>query len=132
MDTSPTDTVRTAFQAFLKNDAKAVEDLIHPDLEWTFLDPSSPDPEPSTCYGRREIETASARWASMGLATELEEIDAHGDQVVVVLHAPGLDQFRDRKADDRNFHLVTVRGGKITVIRACRDRSEARKLAGLS
>ena len=68
----------------------------------------------------------------MGLAAELEELEGIGDKVVVILHAPGLDRFRARTADDRNFHLVTVRDGRVTAIRACYDRAEARSRAGLA
>jgi hypothetical protein len=70
-------------------------------------------------------------WASLGLETEVEELDGRGEKVVIILHAPGLDQFRARSASDRNFHVATVRQGRVRAIRACRDREEARGFAGL-
>ena len=69
------------------------------------------------------------RW---GCASELEEVVAAGDQVIVVMRTPGLDQHRGRRADDRTYDVVTVRDGRIVELHACRDHSEARSLAGIS
>ena len=124
--------VRRAFLAFLEEDLDALRLLVAPDLEWTYLDPSSPDPTPATCSGRGELERAAANWSRMALSTEIEELEARGDKVVVILHTPGLDGFRARRADDRNFHVVTVKEGAVSTIRACRDRLEARAHAGLA
>lgn len=130
MNRRPVDTVRSAFEAFLRQDLVVLGELVHPELEWTYLDPTAEEPTPATCHGRHELERAAARWARMGLATTVESLEQCGDKVLVVLHAPGLDGFRARKADDRNFHLVTVSEGRVTAIRACRDATEAETLAG--
>jgi len=132
LEIAPAETVRSAFEAFLRGDLTALQELVDVDLEWTYLDPTVEDPTPATCRGRQELEKATGQWAKMGLATQLEELDGVGDKVAVILHAPGLDRFRARAADDRNFHLVTVRGGKIIAMRACRDRTELRSRAGLA
>jgi hypothetical protein len=50
---------------------------------------------------------------------------------MVVLHAPGLDRQRAWSAADRNYLVLTVREGQITAMRACRDRDEASRVAGL-
>jgi hypothetical protein len=47
-------------------------------------------------------------------------------------HTPGIDEYRHRQADDRTYDIVTVRDGRIIGLHACRDRSEARSLAGIS
>jgi hypothetical protein len=52
--------------------------------------------------------------------------------VLVVIHRPGLDQLRVRQGDDRNYLVLTLDQDRITKMRACRDRAEARALAGLS
>lgn len=132
MALSPADTTRAAFQAFLHLDMQGLEAHIHPHLEWTFLDPSSPNPAPSTCYGRVEIEAAAARWKRMGLPTVIEAIESVGDHVVVVLYAAGLDRLRARAADDRNYYVATVHDAQITKLQACCDLAEARRLVGLS
>ena len=101
------------------------------DLEWTYLDPAMEEPIPATCRGRAELERAMGQWSSMGLVTQLEELEGLDDKVAVILYAPGLDRYRARSADDRNFHLVTVRDGKVVSMQACRDRVELRSQAGL-
>jgi hypothetical protein len=92
--------VRDAFDAFLRNDVAALRDLVHEDLDWTFLDPSSNDPTPETCHGREHLEQAAAKWAKMGLTTNFEELEKVNDDVGVILHAPGLDTLRARRAED--------------------------------
>ena len=44
---------------------------------------------------------------------------------------PGIGELRRQQADDRTYDIVTVRGGLIVGLTACRDRSEARSLAGI-
>ena len=57
---------------------------------------------------------------------------ASGDTVLVVIHLPGLDRLRIRPGNDRNYLVLTLDQGRITKMRACRDRAEARAVAGLS
>ncbi|HWD24733.1 MAG TPA: hypothetical protein VG368_04660, partial [Acidimicrobiales bacterium] len=66
METEPVETVRAAFEAFLRNDVSVLRELVDPDLEWTYLDPTFEEPTPATCRGRRELESAAQQWASMG------------------------------------------------------------------
>jgi len=123
--------VRTAYAAFSQGDVATMLELVHPDLEWTFLDPAFENPEPRTCLGREQLQQVMERRGGMSPEAEVEEIASSGDQVMVVVHTPGLDQQRVRQADDRNYMVVTVRQGQITALRACRDRDQARRLAGL-
>ena len=62
---------------------------------------------------------------------DIEELAAHGDQVMLVLHAPGLDQQRVRQAGDRNYLVLTVRQGQIAAMGAYGDGAEASRSAGL-
>ena len=123
--------VREAFLAYDKGDIATMMDFVDPDLEWTYLDPAAGNPQPQTCRGRGELEKALRRQADMGLRAELEEVIASGDQVIVVMRTPGVDEYRHRQADDRTYDVVTVRDGLIAGLHACRDRSEARSLAGI-
>ena len=102
------------------------------DVPRTYLDPSVSDPRPRVCRGRGELEKALRRQAERGLRSELEEVIAAGDQVLVVMHTPGVDGYRNRQADDRTYDVLTVRDGLITGLHACRDRSEARAVAGIA
>jgi ketosteroid isomerase-like protein len=97
-----------------------------------LLDAAFENPEPRTCLGREQLQQVMERRGGMSPQAEVEEIASSGDKVMVVVHTPGLDQQRARQADDRNYMVVTVQQGQITALRACRDRDEARSLAGLS
>ncbi len=124
--------VRTAYEAYARGDTTLLFTLVHPDLEWTYLDPAFPDPEPQTCHGRPELVRALERQARSGLTSRLEEIACHGDKVMVVVHTPGVDRHRARSADDRNYLVLTLRQQHVVAMRACRDRAEAAALASLA
>jgi ketosteroid isomerase-like protein len=119
------DLIRRAYEAYSRGDVATMLLSVDPDLKWTYLDPSLENPAPQVCHGRHELEIALERQAEHGLKAELEEVVASGDRVMVVVRTPGLDAFRARKADDRNFTVFTVREGRIVALRDCRDREEA-------
>jgi ketosteroid isomerase-like protein len=124
--------VRQAFLAYDRGDVTRMMDFVHPDLEWTYLDPGQEDPRPQVRHGREELEKALRRQADLGLQAELEAVVAAGDRVMLVMRTPGVDGYRHRQADDRTYDIVTVRDGLIIGLHACRDRSEARSLAGIA
>jgi ketosteroid isomerase-like protein len=124
--------VRQAFLAYDRGDVARMMDFIDPGLEWTYFDPGLGDAQPQVCHGRDELEQVLRQQARRGLRSELEEVVAAGDQVIVVMRTPGLDRFRQRKGDDRTYDVVTVRDGLIVELHACRDHGEARSLAGIS
>ena len=123
--------VREAFLAYDRGDFARMMDFVDPGLQWTYLDPGLADPPPQVCRGREELEKALRRQAALGLRSELEEVVAAGDQVILVMRTPGLDQHRGKQADDRTYDVVTVRDGRIVELHACRDHAEARSLAGI-
>jgi len=123
--------VRAAYEAYGRGDIAGMLDIIDPGLEWTYLDPSLADPEPQTCRGRDELRRALEGQAERGLRSQVEELASSGDKVMVVVRTPGIDRQRVRQADDRNFLVLTFRQGRVVAMRACRDRAEARAVAGL-
>ena len=121
--------VREAFLAYDRGDVTRMMDFVDPDLVWTHPDPDLGNPKSD---GREELAKALRRQADLGLRAELEEVVAAGDQVIVVMRTPGVDQYRHREqADDRTYDVITVRDGLIVRLRACRDRGEARAIAGI-
>jgi ketosteroid isomerase-like protein len=120
--------VREAFLAYDRGDIARMLEFVDPDLEWTGLD----DAEPQTRYGRLELEKALRQQAEYGLRGQLEQVVAAGEKVILVMRTPGVDQYRDREDDNRTYDVVTVRDGLIVTLRACRDRGEARSLAGIA
>jgi ketosteroid isomerase-like protein len=123
--------VREAFLAYDRGDVARMMEFVDPDLEWTFLDPSLGDPHPQTCRGRGELEKALRRQAERGLRPELEQVIAAGNKVMLVMRTPGVDQYREREAEDRTYDVITVRDGLIVEMCACRDRGEAHVMAGI-
>ncbi len=123
--------IRRAYDAYARGDLATMLEVVDPDLEWTYLDPSLEDPQPQVCHGRHELESALNRQAGRGLRAQLEEVVGHGDRVMVVVRTPGVDAYRVRQADDRNYDVFTVRAGRIVALRACRDRQEALRLTGI-
>jgi ketosteroid isomerase-like protein len=124
--------VREAFLAYDKGDVARMMDFVHPDLEWTYLDPGQADPRPRVSHGREELEKALVRQAKRGLHSQLEEVVAAEDRVILVMRTPGLGEYLHRKAGDRTYDVVTVRDGLIVELHSCRDHSEARSLAGIA
>jgi ketosteroid isomerase-like protein len=123
--------VRAAYAAYARGDVAGVLKLVDPELEWTYLNPMQDNPVPQTCHGRDELARGIRRQAALGLLPQLEEMTAQGDKVLVVIHIPGIDAVRVRQSGDRNYAVLTVRDGRITALRACRDHDEARDLAGV-
>ncbi len=123
--------VREAYAAYAQGDTATLLGMVSPDLEWTYLDPATPNPSPQTCHGRGELKVALARQADRGLRMELEEIVGHDDKVLVVVHTPGVDAHRATPADDRNYEVLTLRDGQIVALRACDSRAQAFAIAGI-
>ena len=124
--------VREAYEAYGRGDVARMLEFVDPDLEWTYLDPAFENPEPATCRGRDQLQLALERQAGQGLASQIEEISASGDKVMVVIRTPGVDRVRARQAEDRNFLVLTLAQERIIRMRACRDRDEARAVAGIT
>ena len=131
--------VREAFLAYDRGDVERMMDFVDPDLQWTRVDPSLGNSQLRTDHGRRELENALRRQLDLGLRAEVEEVIAAGQHVmlvmrtpgVLVMRTPGVDEYRNQQDDDRTYDVATVRGGLIVELRACRDRGEARSLAGI-
>ena len=118
--------VRRAYEAYGRGDVTRLLELVHPDLEWTYLDPSFADPQPQVCHGRDQLARALRRQADQGVNPELEKIESCGDRVMVVVHIPGADQHRAWQGNDRNYLVLTLRQGQVVAMRAFRDLDEAR------
>lgn len=121
--------IRNAYEAYARGDMDTMLGFVDPDLEWTYLDPALVRPRPQVCHGRGELESRLRAWADYGFKAELEEIEGHGERVMVTVHTPGIDAHRAKQADDRNYSVFTVRDGRIVALRDCRNRGEALRIA---
>ena len=124
--------VREAYEAYGRGDVAGMLEFVDPELEWTYLNPALENPEPETCHGRNELQVALERQAERRLASQIEEIVASGDKVMVVIRTPGIDRARVRQAGDRNYLVLTLDQERIIRMRACRNRDEARSFAGIT
>ncbi|MGH2704896.1 MAG: nuclear transport factor 2 family protein [Actinomycetota bacterium] len=128
--------MRTAWGALAGGDLPAMLELVDPDLEWAYLDPSRPSPHPQVCHSRHQLEDDLRPLLEHGIQVELEEAVGSGDRVVDV-RMPGLDAYQAQpgrqaqQGDDRRYNVVTLRAGRIVGLRDCRSRREALEAAGL-
>jgi ketosteroid isomerase-like protein len=116
--------VRDAFEALARGDLSTLLKMVDTDFEWTFLDPSEADPQPQVCHGADELARMVRHGAGQPLR-QLIELTPYDERVLVVTqlaigHESTLGQ---------SFHVVTVNDGRITALRACRSRDEAREVA---
>jgi ketosteroid isomerase-like protein len=123
--------IRTAYDAYSRGDISAMFEIFDAELEWTYLDPSLADPQPQVCHGRGELQAALQAQAERGLTSRLDEVITNGNRVMVGVHTPGIDAFRMRQAQDRNYVVITVTDGRVGAMRDCRDRDEALAIAGI-
>jgi ketosteroid isomerase-like protein len=131
MSTDNETRLRAAYAAYAGGQVETLVELFSSDLQWTYLDPHLQDPEPQICRGREELRKGLHRLADRGLKTDLEEVVVNGASLVVVVHIQGVDRFRERHAEDRNYDVVTFRDGLIVALQACRDRDQAMAVAGI-
>jgi ketosteroid isomerase-like protein len=125
------DVIRRAYEAYANGDLAAMLEVVDPDLEWTYLDPTLEHPTPQVCHGRHELESMLRGWAEHGVRAELDEVAGRGELVMVGVRTPGLDAHDGRRGVDRAYSVLTVRGGRIVALRDCRDRQDALNLTGL-
>jgi ketosteroid isomerase-like protein len=124
--------VREAYEAYGRGDVAGMLEFVDPELEWTYLNPAFENPEHETCHGRDQLQYALERQAEQRLASQIEEIVASGDKVMVVIRTPGIDDVRVRQAEDRNYLVRTLDHERIIRMRACLNRDEARSFAGIT
>ena len=131
MSNNNAEVIRRACQAYANGDLAAMLELVDPDLEWTYLDPALEHPTPQVCHGRQELEQVLRHWAEHGIGAELDEVASGGELVMVGVRTPGVGDDHGRLGDDRAYSVFMVRDGRIVALRDCRDREEARRLAGI-
>jgi ketosteroid isomerase-like protein len=87
-------TVREAFRAYERGDVSGMMGYVDPELEWTYLEPGQEDPRVQTRHGREQLEKALRAQADQNLRSELEQVIANGEKVMLVMRTPGISQYR--------------------------------------
>jgi len=125
------DLIRGAYDAYARGDLNAMLAVVDRDLEWTYLDPAFPNPEPQTSRGRDRFADGLRAQTRRGLKSQVEEVIGNEDKVFVSVRTPGADQFKARPTGDLNYEVLTIRDGRIVALRACRNRNQALAVLGL-
>jgi ketosteroid isomerase-like protein len=131
MTTENENLIRGAYEAYARGDLTAMLAVVDPNLEWTYLDPAFPDPDPQTCHGRNRLADGLRRQARRGLKSQVEDVIGNEDKVLVTVRTPGADQFKAWPTGDLNYDVFTIRNGRVVALRACRDRLQALTVLGL-
>jgi uncharacterized protein len=123
--------VRRRFDAFNRGDLAAMIELTDPDAVWWDR---ADDPWAGAPHRGRDA-------CFQHLAEILEDADLHaqpqefidaGDRVVVGVRLVGRGRTSGVAFEEHEFHVFTLRGGKVTETREYRRRTEALEAVGLS
>jgi ketosteroid isomerase-like protein len=70
--------VRAAYEAYGQGEMNRLLELVHPDLEWAYLDPSMADPQPQTCHGREQLARVLGQQADRALSRRWRSLPPAG------------------------------------------------------
>jgi ketosteroid isomerase-like protein len=122
--------VRRRFNAFNRGDLAAMIELTDPDAIWWDRadDPwgAIPHRGRDACMQHLEEILEDAE-----LQADPEEFIDAGDRVVVAVHLAGRGRTSGAAFEEHEFHVFTLRDGKVTETREYRDRAEALEAVGL-
>jgi uncharacterized protein len=122
-------TLRDAYSAFNRGNIDAAVEGLDPQIEW--IEPVE-FPGGGVFHGRdgvkRYLTQSRAAWAEVN--SEPERFITSGNRIVVFVHARVRAKGSNEWQDVRLADVYTVRGGKITEMRAFADRQEALRWAG--
>jgi ketosteroid isomerase-like protein len=105
MSNESAELIRRAYQAYASGNLAAMLELVVPELEWTYLDPTLEHPIPQVCHGRHELEQVLGGWAELGLRAELEEVAGSGELVMVGVRTLGVDAHHGWRRGDRAYSV---------------------------
>jgi ketosteroid isomerase-like protein len=125
--------VRAVFDAQRRQDWEAFPRLYDPEIEWE--DVSGLWGDWGTRRGFEDVQNAFLTWfeAFEHVDFRLDEasIVESGDDVVATHRTAGRGRGSGLEVDQRITLIWTVHGGRVTRVRAYRDRAEALEAAGL-
>ena len=121
--------MRAAYEAFGRGDMDALEQLLHPDIEWR----TTPEvPFLGTYRGLDEFLRGMSEWTESfdELTTQIEEFIDAGEHVLVFHRMHGRGRDSGAEVDLAIWQVVSVRDGKLVRMLDFMDREEALATAG--
>jgi catechol 2,3-dioxygenase-like lactoylglutathione lyase family enzyme/ketosteroid isomerase-like protein len=119
-DNAAVQLVERVWAARVAGDLGPLHDALAPDAQWRAVSDG-----PWNCHDRDTILRVMRGNMDRGITGELEETAVYGDRIVASFR-PAQPQVGSRELDDGLAYLVvTVAGGLITEIKACRTRAGA-------
>lgn len=118
------DLVRTGFEAFLRGDFDALEQVMDPGVQWLWYEPGDWD-----CHDREEVLSTLRERQREGVVTALNAVVATDERVFVEVTGPRLEQ--QGLPGGQACMVVTVRDGRIVRMQDYPSRGAALAGAGL-
>ena len=112
MSAANVEAARRGFDAAMRGDLAALEQLLDPDVKWHGGDPAS------GCQNKEEALHFVQQALDNGIRAELVDVIDEGDQVIVVLQPAG--------ADTPRANLTTFKNGKVVEMIAFESPEDAR------
>jgi hypothetical protein len=78
-------------RSLARGDLQTILGFVHPDLEWTYLDPTLEATEPQVCHGRVALEHGLEHWTEHRFKAELEEIEGNASRHSGGVRRAGVD-----------------------------------------
>jgi ketosteroid isomerase-like protein len=123
--------VQRRYEALNRGDLAAMVELTDPDAVWWDR---SDDPWGSTAHRGRDacLRHLEEILEDAELQTHPQEFIDAGDAVVVGVRLVGRGRASGVAFEEHEFHVFTLRRGRVTETREYRDRAEALEAVGLS
>jgi ketosteroid isomerase-like protein len=116
--------VRSSFDAFLRGDWDALNEVLDPGVEWLWYEPGDWD-----CHDRKKVLATLFERQREGVVTGLNAVVAVDERVFVEVTGPRLEQWG--LPDGQACMVVTVRDGRIVRMQDYPNRAAALAGAGL-
>jgi ketosteroid isomerase-like protein len=123
--------VRRRFEAFNRCDLAAMIELTDPTAVWWDR---ADDPWGAIAHRGRDacMQHLAEILEGAELQADPQEFIDAGDSVVVGVHLVGRGRISGAAFEEHEFHVFTLRDGKVTETREYRDRADALEAAGLA
>jgi ketosteroid isomerase-like protein len=128
MSEQNTELIRAMLDAFVRGDYEAALDAFDPEVEGDFTHM----PDGQMTHGREELRREIARWqgAWEDLTTEIEGIEAKGENVLLLVYQSGVGKGSGAPMEMRYAQVFSIRDERIVRMKTYLDRAAAFEAAG--